>query len=80
MDMKSDLTPCKKILYIDKIQGKLNVLSILLLFVSIVCVIFYTKNVYLWTGTSILSILIQLINRFKKKFFLSDQDVFATKQ
>lgn len=76
--MKSDLTPCKKILYFDKVQKKLMVLLPIGLFVSIIGLLFSNTLEYKYLLVAFL--IGMILNVSWKKFFLSGKDVFLTEE
>lgn len=74
--MKSDLTPCKKILYFDKIQRLLKVLLPIGLFVSMVGLLFTDTKEYIFLLVAFFIGII--LNTCWKKFFISGKEVYLT--
>lgn len=76
--MKSDLTPCKKVLYFDKIHSLLRILLSIGLFVSIVGLTF--TDIYEYKYLLIAFAIGFIINSMWKTFFISAEDAFLTEK
>lgn len=78
MDMKSDFTQCRKILYFDKIHMLLRNLLFIGLFVSIIGLVY--TNIYEYKYFLLAFAIGLAINFMWKGFFISEEDAFLTEK